>query len=77
MWYNINKEKMTNFYADNRYYLDFSKIVFLEHAGMNNEKIVISLLNGKVYNFYEDEERDYKIYKALKAWHEEKIKEVK
>jgi hypothetical protein len=68
---------MNEFYADNRYYIDFSKIVFLESGGsLTSRAIYVGFLNGKTYTFYEDEDRDYKAFKALKAWHDEKIKEI-
>jgi hypothetical protein len=69
---------MSDFYADNRYYIDFSKIVFIENGGsLVQRAISISFLNGETHTFYENEDRDYKAFIALRAWHNEKIKEVK
>jgi len=68
---------MNDFYADKRYYLDFSTIVLLESIGTNARQVVVTLINGNMYHFYENAEQDYKIYTALKAWHNEKIKETK
>ncbi len=66
---------MSDFYADSRYYIDFSKIVVLEHVPLEGfESITIVLLGGHRYTFYEKHETEYKAFKALKAWHEEKIK---
>jgi hypothetical protein len=68
---------MSDFYADSRYYIDFSKIVYMEIGDNSiNGSISITFLNGKTYIFYEDEDRDYKAFKALKAWQEKKIKET-
>lgn len=68
---------MNNFYADKRYYIDFSKIVFLEFGSSSITRVIsISFINGKTYAFYEDEDRDYGAFNALKTWHELKIKGV-
>lgn len=69
---------MSDFYADNWYYIDFSKIVFLENGGsLIQRAMAISFLNGKTLTLYENEEGDCKAFMALKAWLDEKIKEVK
>jgi hypothetical protein len=68
---------MSDFYVDNRYYIDLTKIVFLELGGsLANRLISVVLLNGKSYLFYEEDEKDFKAYSFLKACHEKKIKEA-
>lgn len=68
---------MNDFYADKRYYIDLTKVVFLEFIdSQDNGKINIVLLSGQRYSFWENQEIDYKAFKALKAWHEKKIRET-
>jgi hypothetical protein len=68
---------MSDFYADKRYYIDFSKIVFIENGGsLIQRAISVSFSNGKTHTFYENENKDNKAFVALKAWHDEKVKET-
>lgn len=70
---------MSDFHADSRFYIDFTKIIILEYIGSDStdRRISITLLNGKTFSFYEKYETDYKAFHALKNWHEEKIKTIK
>ena len=70
---------MSDFHADSRFYIDFTKIITLEYvdSDSSDRRISISFLNGKSFTFYEKYETDYKVFHALKNWHEEKIRAIK
>lgn len=69
---------MSDFYADKRYYIDLSKIVFSEYIDTpsNNRHMSIHFLSGETFSFNEKYEWQYNAFKALKLWHEKKIEEM-